>query len=145
MVVDKYLIAAMLAASSSAYAVELPKGIDMTQVVLDQNGRPAPDVQAREPIPAGQQDTDPYCTKCPRLTVGHAIMEGLFAIEQGETADKKWADGMLATRIKDNKDAILNADEVAEIKKKLVNAGAVLIMQIFPLIDPNAKPPAVKP
>lgn len=114
--------------------------VDMTQVLLDDSGRPAPDLSVRE-------EDDPRCAKCPRLTLGRAVAQALFAAfpEDKDSAEQKWARAALADRIKADKAAALTVEEVAVIKRQLGKAfGGVLLMQAYPALDPNAKTPEVK-
>jgi hypothetical protein len=140
--------AVSLAALGAVAATALPRPalaaertIDMTVPLVDEIGRPAKDVLAREP-------DDPTCAHCPVLTLGHAIAHALFATlpgDKNESAEQKWARGVLADRVRDNKAAALSAEELALIKRDLAEAyGSLVIMQTFPLLDPNAKPPTVK-
>ena len=117
--------------------------VDMTAVMLDDNGRPAADFSAREE----KDEADPLCRKCPRLTLGRAVAQALFAAfpEDRDTAEQKWARAALAQRVRNDPAAVLTAEEIAVVKKQLGKAfGGVLLMQAYPLLDPNAKAPEVK-
>jgi|SRR6478752_2731155 len=115
-------------------------GINMTQVIVDENAVPVKDQYLQEP-------DDPKCLKCQPLTLGAAIAHALFAAlpsEKDVSGEQKFARGELALRIKNNPDAKLTAAEVTVIKDlvgKLYNG--VIITRIYPMIDPNAGPPAV--
>lgn len=141
-----WLAAGVLLSVFGAAAAEehkVRRTVDMTQVLLDDIGRPAADVSARE----GKEEDDPRCAKCPRLTLGRAVAQALFAAfpEDRDQAEQKWARAALAQRIKADPKATLTAEEVAVIKRQLGRAfGGVLLMQAYPLLDPNAKPPEVK-
>jgi hypothetical protein len=117
------------------------RSVDMTAVLHDESGRPARDVLARLP---GDAD----CAHCPVLTLGRAAAHALFAAfpdERELPADQKWARAVLAARIENDTAARLDAEEIAVIKRLLGKAyGGVVLMQAYPLLDPNARPPAVK-
>ena len=136
------LIAAV-SISLAAAAQETPHKIDMTVVLQNEAGKPATD--EFDFIPTRDQ---PRCENCPPLTLGHAIAHALFVQfpdERDLLAEQKWARGTLAMRIKDAKDAALSAEEVAVVKRLLAKLyGPIVVMQAFPLLDPNAKPPTVK-
>ena len=119
--------------------------IDMTKVLVDQNGQPAPDVSQKIPPKPGQGDDDPACQRCPRLTLGSAIADALYALPREEDGRKKWADAELAKRIDGNKSVVLTVPEIAEIEKRIERYGGVILMQIYPAIDPALKPPEIKP
>ena len=130
-------VVAMLAGAADAGE---PAGIDMTTVLADENGHPAKDV-------LDQAKDDPDCAHCAVLTLGRACAHALFASFPDEqiTPDQKWARAVLAQRIRADKSAHLDADETAVIKQALGRAyGGIVLLQAYPLLDPNAKPPAVK-
>lgn len=116
--------------------------IDMTFVLHDEAGRPAKDTLMATP-------DDAACTHCPALTLGRAVAHALFASFPDEReigAEQKWARAVLAQRIRDDRAVRLDADEIAVVKRLLGKAyGGVVLMQAYPLLDPNARPPAVKP
>lgn len=121
--------------------------VDMTAVLMDDAGRPARDTFAKEPVPAGKEDADPKCDKCPVLRLGLAVSHALFAAfpDDKDSPDQKWARAVLAQRVKEEKAAQLSAEEISVIKRQLGRAyGGIVLMQAFPLLDPNAKPPEVK-
>jgi hypothetical protein len=121
--------------------------VDMTTVLMGEDGRPARDVFAKDPVAKGQEDPDPRCEKCPALRLGVAVSHALFASfpEDHDTPDQKWARAVLAQRVSEEKAAQLTAEEVAVIKRQLGKAyGGIVLMQAFPLLDPNSKPPEVK-
>jgi hypothetical protein len=134
-------VAASLSLISPAFSQVIPtRTIDMTTVLNDEHGKPLKD--------AGGQDlkADPTCEKCPLLTLGHAIANVLFAPDKDASGQELWGRGELASRIKDDKTATLTADEIAKIKTLLAKdyPAPVIIMQAYPLLDPNAKPVDVK-
>lgn len=91
---------------------------------------------------------DPSCSKCPPLTLGmaasHALM-GSYEDERGLDGEQKWARGVLADKIKNDASAILTASDVILIKRLLGKMfGVVIIKAAYPLLDPNAVPPAIK-
>lgn len=143
----KGLLIAFVVVTLPVAAAEMPKhAVDMTTVLVDADKRPVPDITQKEPVPPGQIDPDPACRQCPPLTVGRMIARVLYATDPKDDAQKKWADYMLAERIKDDRAAVLSAKEVARIENKLGPiVSGILISQIFPLIDPNAKPPEIEP
>lgn len=115
--------------------------IDMTVALHDEFGRPAKDTLAAA-------KDDPDCARCPPLTLGRACAHALFAAYPDERelpADQKWARAVLAQRIENDKAARLDAEEIAAIKRLLGKAyGGVVLLQAYPLLDPNATPPAVE-
>jgi len=133
------LALAVLCLASPAFADG--RAIDMTVALNDEQGRPAKDVLARDA-------DDATCAHCPVLTLGHAIAHALYAMfpdEKTEPQDQKWARGVLAQRIKDDKAAVLSSEEITVIKRELGKAyGPAILVQAYPLLDPNAKPPQVK-
>jgi hypothetical protein len=121
-------------------AAEEGRAVDMTAALHDEFGRDAKDMLE-------QAKDDPDCARCPPLTLGRACAHALFASFADEQAapDQKWARAVLAMRIRDDKAAHLDADEIAVIKRLVGKAyGGIVLMQIYPMLDPNAKPPAVK-
>lgn len=121
--------------------------VDMTNVLMGEDGRPARDVFAKGPVAQGKEDPDPTCEKCPVLSLGLAVSHALFATfsQDSDTPDQKWARAVLAQRIKSEKAAQLSAEEISVIKRQLGKTyGGVVLMQAFPMLDPNAKPPEVK-
>ena len=117
-----------------------PRPIDMTTPLVDEVGKPM-----KDPFEASKDDPD--CTKCAVLTLGHAVAHALFFPEKGETlsGDQKWARGVLAQRVRDAKDAELTSEEITVIKAALAKVfGGIVLVQAYPLLDPNAKPPKVQ-
>lgn len=141
------MMAIFLMGSTVPGFCETQHAVDMTKIMLDEQGKPAKDVMAKDPATPGMPDPDPRCDRCPMLTLGVAISHALFASFQQDkdTAEQKWARAVLAQRIRDDPQAALTADEISIIKRQLGQAyGGVLLMQAYPLLDPNAKPPAVR-
>jgi hypothetical protein len=129
-----------LTAALSAGAAEEGRAVDMTAPLHDEFGR-----DARDTLEQGKEDPD--CARCPPLTLGRACAHALFASFPDEQVapDQKWARAVLATRIRDDNAAHLDADEIAVIKRLVGKVyGGIVLMQIYPMLDPNAKPPAVK-
>lgn len=117
-----------------------PRPIDMTVTMLDERGAPMKD-------PFQLTRDDPECAKCGPLTLGHAIAHALFYPEKGDalTGDQKWARGVLAQRVRDDKASELSSEEVTVIKKALAQVfGGIVLVQAYPMLDPNAKPPKVQ-
>lgn len=147
-------LAMLFLAPSIAYAQPAPisRTIDMTAPLKDDHGKPM--IDQLEAVPDAKDPAKADCSKCGPLTVGHAIAHALFAdlpqerTPQGYstvTAEQRWARGALADRIKDDPKATLSAKEVTVIEKVVGEAyGTSIIMQVFPLLDPNAKPPEVQ-
>lgn len=134
----------VLASAAPLAAEDKVHTVDMTVLLVDEHGKPAKDVLARDP-------SDSDCSKCPTLTLGRAVAHSLFLSggqEQGRetvSAEQKWARAVLAERVKEDKAARLTADEVSVIKRQLATVyGGVILMQAYPILDPNSKPPAVK-
>lgn len=153
-----FLIALICLAATSAFAQnkraeeKVATVINMTQIMLDDRGKPAPDLSAKEPLPRGPDgkeivDPDPTCNKCPRLTLGNAVAQSLFATFRDETVDpqQKWARAVLAQRIRNEQKATLTAEEIAVVKRQIGKAfSGIILMQAYPLLDPNSKVPEVK-
>src|SRR5437764_299830 len=129
-----------LAIATGAAAQGKPHTIDMTVVLRNEAGTPA--IDEYDFIPTREL---PRCENCPPLTLGHAIAHALFAQfpdERDLSAEQKWARGALAMRARDAKDAALSAEEVAVVKRLLAKLyGPIVVVQAFPLLDPNATPP----
>ena len=147
------LLAALLVSASPVLAqVQPPRTIDMTTPLHNESGEPLKDANSNTTTHIGPDGKfvldDPKCDKCPVLTVGRLVANALFNVpEKDAKPDELWARGALAERIRDDKAAALTADEIAKIEK-LVAVGypsPMIIMQVFPVLDPNAKPAALKP
>jgi hypothetical protein len=114
--------------------------INMTQVLVDENGRPIKDEYMQEP-------DDPQCLKCRPLTLGAAVAHALFAAlpsEKDVSGEQKFSRGTLALRIENDPTAKLTASEVTVIKDLVGKLySSIIITRVFPLIDPNAGPPPV--
>src|SRR5690242_16370454 len=83
-------------------------GINMTQIIVDENSVPVKDQYL-------QEADDPQCLKCKPLTLGAAIAHALFAAlpsEKDVSGEQKFARGELALRIKNSTDAKLTAGEI---------------------------------
>lgn len=140
-----FLLAAMIGlllvlSFGPAFPAEAPSNvIDMTVPLHDERGETIKDAGTRK---AG----DDACDKCLPLTRGRAIANALFAPDHDASGADLWSRGVLADRVRDDKAATLTADEVATIKKLLAKGypSPVLIMQLYPVLDPNAKPGDVK-
>ena len=132
----------VLMLGGSAIAQVAPqRAIDMTAELHDEFGRAIKD-------PRDRAADDAKCDKCPPMTLGHFVSNILFNVPDSDdphakpNAEKMWARGILAMKIRDDKAAVLTADQITDIKA-LVARGAptpLFIMQVFPLLDPNAKP-----
>jgi hypothetical protein len=124
-------------------AQEAPKSwtVDMTTVMLDDNGDPIKDQFDRKP-------DDPSCSKCRDLTLGNAIAHSLFIVGQDErdvTPEQKWAWAAYAEQIRTDKAASIDHAHGDLIYRRLgkMYSGLVL-MRAMPLIDPNRKVPEIK-
>lgn len=121
---------------------QTPPTIDMTQVLLDEKGKPI--IDAFEGVPDTKDPTKMDCSKCSELTLGRAIEHALFTVGQSEaniSGDQKFARAVLAERIVNDKAAHLTAAEITLIKREVgLLYNPLLIWRIFPLIDPNSKP-----
>jgi hypothetical protein len=130
-----------------AWAEDKPtRTVDMTQVLTDESGTPAPDFSKKERVDTGRPDPDPRCDQCPRLTLGRAVSQSLFAIyPEDKDAEQRWARAVLGHRVRDDPAAVLTSEEVTVIKRQMGKAfGGVVLMQAYPMLDPNAAPPTVK-
>jgi hypothetical protein len=145
MIALAFLTSVAASAQTTTAQPAKPGTVDMTIVLKDEYGNPIKDNFGVDSA------KDPRCEECKPLTAGHAISHSLFIPltdargQDNETAEQKWANAALAMRIRDNPAAILSAAEVKRIEEHIgKTTGAIIIMQIFPLIDPNAKVPEVK-
>jgi hypothetical protein len=120
-------------APASAPAPAGPRTIDMTQVVIDNKGKPVPDTSQITP-------DDPTCSKCQPLTVGSAIATALLMDhreEQNVSAIDKARRAALAMRIQNNTAVKLTPKEVVEISRLMNVWGAIVVVRVLPIIDPN--------
>ena len=140
----KTLIIALCLVSSMAFSETTKKQqrtVDMTVVLHDAHGQPFPDC-------IKLSDDGKNCAKFQPLTLGAAIATALYDTYPNEQIDgkQKWARGILAQRIEFQKDAQLTAEEVSTIKELVGKAyGVLVVMQVYPAIDPNDKPDTLKP
>jgi hypothetical protein len=133
----------VLALAQQPPAAARPHTIDMTAPLLDDRGKPGKD--CAEPAPDGKA-----CAVSETLTLGVALSRLLFSVtdaDRGLSGDQRWARGVLAAKIKDAKAVALTAEEVALIKRLVGQStfSPLIVMQIFPALDPNDKPPPVQP
>lgn len=121
----------------SAFAEEHP--IDMSRVLIEANGTPAAVCIEYDAVDAK------VCKTSEPLTLGRAISIALLASfpdDQSLTGDLKWARGELGMRIRGSNAVALDSEEISAVKKYVGKFyGPAVIAQVFPLIDPNAKPP----
>jgi hypothetical protein len=124
--------------------------IDMTTVLHEESGKPIKDPSDNTATVLGPDGkpalVDPDCSKCPPLTLGSVCAVALGAADPSASGTDLWARGALAARIKTDKAATLTAAEVTLLEKLLPKRFPVpiVIMQAFPLLDPNSKPGEVK-
>lgn len=135
------LLNATLAISLLSVTVQAQeRTVDMTTVLMDQDGQPIKDEFERK----GASD----CSLCPNLTLGMAAAHALFYISQDEkdvTPEQKWSYAVFAESIRKNKAAKLSAPESDLLYKRLGKLyGGIVLMRAMPLIDPNRKPPEIK-
>jgi hypothetical protein len=134
----------LIAASAVAFA-DSGYTVDMTTVLHDESGKPIKDPSENvATVPGGL--VDPDCSKCPPLTLGAAVASALFMLDRDASGADLWTRGALATRVRTEKAATLTAAEVTLIEKLLAKRypAPIIIMQAFPLLDPNSKPGEVK-
>jgi hypothetical protein len=112
----------------------------MTAALHDETGKPLRDG-------AAATKDDPNCEHCPAMTVGHLIAKALSVPDKDVPPDELWARGALAARLREDRAATLTNDEIGAIKKAVGKnfPSPVIIMQLWPVIDPTAKPAAVRP
>lgn len=148
-----FVVAALLlAAPTASFAQGAASTIDMTTVLKGEDGRPAKDALASKEdgapcLSPATKERGASMEACPSLTLGHAAQHALMITLPDDklTGEQKWSYGVLAERIKNNPHASLSAAEVTVIKKRLGEIyDAAVLMQAYPLLDPNAKPPEVK-
>ena len=136
----RFLLLVYLFSSISAHAADPARPIDMTQVLVDADGKPIVD-------PFQMTKDDPECLKCGHLTLGRAIEHALFAAlpDDKTPAEQKWARGVLAEKIKEDPHATLTAEELVVVKRVVGEVySARLLVAMYPLLDPAAVPPSVK-
>lgn len=95
---------------------------------------------------ATREDQD--CAKCSILTVGAAISHALNgdvrdARAQPLSGDQRWAQSILADRIRNSPKAQLELKEAKTIEDQVLAStyNGFVIKQIIPLIDPSRKVP----
>lgn len=140
--------AAVLLFAGPLLAEEKPaQTVDMTLVLLDADGKPMKDNFSKPPLKPGEVDPDPACDKCPVMSLGRAAANVLFADFRDEqiSGEQKRARGDLAMRLRQDAHAALSADEAALLKRLIGKAyPPLIVMQAYPLLDPNSRPEAVK-
>ena len=143
--VAAFLLLIAVPALAQRVPAPTPATVDMTTVLLSDEGAPIKDAYERK---TAEAQADPDCDKCPPLTLGHAAAHALFTSFRDEdtlSPEQRWARGALAERIKNEKAAELSSEEVSVIKRLIGKLyGPLIIMRAFPLLDPNAKPERVK-
>jgi hypothetical protein len=136
----KHFLAVILSVfACSAYAE--PMVVDMTTVLIDQDGKVIKDQYVRDA-------DDVNCDRCPPFTLGAACAHALFLVSADEkdvTAEQKWAWAKFADDIRNKSDVKLNSAQVDLLVKRLGKFyGGVILMRAIPLIDPNRKPPEIR-
>jgi hypothetical protein len=115
--------------------------IDFSHVLMNEDGEPWRD-------PFAQKKDDPDCAKCPVLTLGMAAAHALvnqYPEEHDLDPLQKWARGNLAMELRRGKKETLSAEEIAVIKRLIGKVyGPDVIMQAYPILDPDEKPPTIK-
>lgn len=123
-----------------------PYTFDAKTVLLGENKQPLPDPQACK-APA-TKDTPP--ADCAWLTAGEAIRHILFfggyKDQSTVTAETMWARWALGNRIESNDHATLSGPEITVIETLMPQyyPSPIIAGQLMPLIDPSAKPGAIK-
>jgi hypothetical protein len=149
----------MSLASIAAYADE-PRTVDMTTVLKDPDGktmRDAVPLQKGNPICKGADscivcvgDSSPVPSplSCPATTVGTAIARALtleFRDEPPLTGDQKWSRAEFASKIKGQKEAVIDEKSSVLIGRLVGKAyDGNIIGQIMPLILPKTKVPELQ-
>jgi hypothetical protein len=145
---------------SSASAQEPPHHTVNMKTVMTENGKldgkPLPDYRGNDdpllddkgqPIRTPNGGTmlkNPTCIGCPALTLGHAFYNAVMH-DNSIPKDQIFAYAKLADRIADDPAAALTTKEVEVIEKELENQGSpIIVMQAFPLLNPNDKPAELK-
>lgn len=148
------LIVSTLLLSSPAIGVAQAKPIDMTQPIVDDDGKPLKDVASHERMEVdkdGKQiDRDPYCDKCKDLTIGTVIYRALTIVDERKEGtvlpeDKEaWHD--LGKRILHAPAITLTPEETTVVKQRLDKAGysGLVTEEIKAAIDPTYEPPKIK-
>jgi hypothetical protein len=118
-----------------------PRTVDMTVALKDERGAALTD--------CAQYTADgKTCERMAPVTLGAAISHTLFAQFQDErdlSGDQRWARGELAMRIAHATTMQLTAEEVVTIKRCVGKAyPPLVVVQIYPAIDPNAEPPKLQ-
>ncbi len=94
-----------------------------------------------------QDAADADCKRCPDLTLGRACALAVFAasrVDDKLAPDQRWAYAKLADELQSNRSMALGTKQVEIIKHAVETAkfSGVLIMQIYPRIDPVGSPKA---
>ena len=145
-------IVAMLASTAASAQTAPVHTIDMTTPLHDADGAPLKDPsnnKATHLVDGKPVLDDPTCDKCPVMTVGDLIVRALYNVNDSDDphakqdGEKLWQRGILAAKLKGDKAAVLTTDQVKEIKELIAKGfpSPLLISQIFPLLNPNDKPP----
>lgn len=126
-------LALMLVFPLATLAADPPRTIDMTEVLTDQKGKPIPDATMASA-------EDPRCDKCAPLTLGAAVATALLTDRKEEpnlSSVDKARRATLGLRLLDNKAAVLNAKETADIVRLMNVWGSIVVVRALPLLDPN--------
>lgn len=122
-------------------AAHPPGEIDMTHVLVDDNGKPVIDLLMRD-------QGDPDCKLCGSLTLGAAIAHALTWTSEEDknlTWEQRFARGFLAKKIRNDPKAKLSAGEVSVIERLLSRLyGAQILEQAISILDPGLQPPTIK-
>ena len=121
---------------------ETPRGVDMTKIVTDANGKPVPD-------PTDRAADDKDCAKCPPLTVGAIVslaLNGSYEDEKTLPTQQRYDRAFLAKRIRADPNASLDGTELGKVELLLGKTGinGQILLQVIDTIDPKFKPGKVQ-
>jgi hypothetical protein len=127
--------------TARADADPAPHPIDMTAVMMGDQGVPLKDV-------ADRTAEDPDCKKCRDLTLGRAVVNALFVMlpeERDLSGEQKFSRGLLAKRVESDPKAQLSAEEIAVVKRLIGKTyGTAVVVQAYQMLDPNMAPEKLK-
>jgi hypothetical protein len=132
----------------AAFAEDAPPRaptVDFTTPLLDENDAPAKDTQSPLAI-RNAEGIVIDCGHCPTLTIGTEVNRALAqytATTAGMAADDKAAYQGLGMRVKNDSAAVLTPEEISAIKLAVGKFPGLVVLRIFPAVQPGWKPPPV--
>jgi hypothetical protein len=119
---------------TAAFAADVPRKIDFTQVLLDPDGQPLTDcIKVDE---ANQNK----CIKTKELTLGDVAMQALNVPERDISYTDANKRGQLGLSVYKSTEAVLTSDEITLIKKQLAKRWSpIVVARAIVLLDPAEK------